>query len=135
MAYRKIVVNDVAYRYVVGKTHTKIHPEGDQKHSKLYLNAEWGTPCIDGGWSYNEKAEDRLVAELPTREPYAYMVAPGDVRGMIVGERKWKDIPCRRHPEVTVTGVCTNPFDAEIRGKRTLVYNCPRCLTQSAYDI
>jgi hypothetical protein len=56
---------------------------------------------------------------------------PGDVRGMILGVRKWVDYPCKRHPDHMVTGLCYTPFDSEIYGKNLLTGNCPECMCES----
>lgn len=127
MSYRKINVDGVDYRWMTWKTATKVQrldKNGNVVGSKQYENVDWGTPLT---------ASDHISGhEGPARySNYGYKVSSGDVRGMILGVRHWKDKPCRRHPERIVTGLANDSFAAEIEQKQILVYNCPDCLYES----
>ncbi len=130
--YRNLVVNDVRYRYVVGREATKVQNR-DTGQTRLYKNAEWGTPLIDRQWETPQVSEvawagkDTQPLSRDRDRPNGFVVRPGDVRGMILGERRWKDYPCRDHPQQIITGLTGDPFAGEIEGLLILVGNCPIC--------
>jgi hypothetical protein len=121
MNYRNITVNDRAYRWAVSKTHTKVRDVESGK-SEVYRNDEWGV------------AHANRLSNGTTLPAVTYIVRPRDVRGMILGEKSTLGI-CKGHPDVTITGLATDPYSEEIYGKVILVDNCHRCLDQSGWDI
>lgn len=127
MSYRKITVDGNEYMWAAGKTHTKIRL-GARGKSTLYLNSEWGTPVIHRDYpTASWDGSDHVLATPGNSVPATYVIASGDVKGMITGERYWKDHACYRHPNETITGLTFDPFDLEINQKRTLVRNCRPC--------
>ena len=133
--YRNITVDGQEYRYRVGRETTKVQHLGKKTTTKFYPNAEWGTPRINQDYDQIRVNEYLGDNPRPVRSTsLGYVVMPGDVRGMILGERRWRDHPCSRHPEYIITGVCGDPFEGEIYQKGTLVTNCPACLHDSWLD-
>lgn len=124
--YRNITVADVAYRYVVGREVTKVQNRATGA-TRLYKNIEWGTPRIDADYDDCKWREDGKARYYPR----GHIVTPGDVKGMITQQRHWQNHPCNRHPNRLVTGLTSDPFDGEIKGKITLRDNCPDCLAAS----
>ncbi len=117
MSYRNITVDDRAYQFSSGRTHTKVRSL-DRKWSQVFLNSEWGVPVGGRG-----------------NKPWTHKVSPADVRGMILGKKAFEPKACPRHPDQIQTGLTVNPFSYEIRGRRDLMTNCPECVEDVAYDI
>lgn len=134
MSYRKITVEGKEYLWSTNGVVTRVRL-GRHGSTTEYLNSEWGTPLrnrsiygepkfiVDGGCSNGRYVLDEDYGGAVT----GFVIASGDVKGMILGERKWKNHPCSLHPYETVTGLSADPFDETIHHKRTLVENCRVC--------
>lgn len=127
--YRKITVEGKLYTFKVTRTVTKV-TDTVTKKSTRYENSEWGTPHIGQDFSDRFKG-DRSI----TVTPIGFIITPGDIRGMILGKRRWQDKPCAIHPEYTITGLQADCASAELDHKTVLVGNCPACSYESGMSI
>lgn len=77
MGYRNITVDGVKYKYVIGKTHTKIH--GVRKvFENQKIGSLWDTYCECCGSSYRE-----LYCDEKADEYRVIRVTPADVANAI----------------------------------------------------
>lgn len=113
MSYRNITVDGKLYQCALGRTHLKIKHEG--KHFKLVKNSEIGNELGNSG---------------------VYVVTPAVIVKVIKGEEK--DLPfvfhCKQH-NYTTTQLAYDPYASEIYNKYDQVWNCPKCLDESSWEI
>ncbi len=112
MSYRKLNVNGVEYRYVIGKKLLKLQKMGDKKFELIP----------------NEKIGNQLY------NTEIFVVTPGVIRDFILGNQLPQEFHCNRH-DVTTSHLAYNPFDSEIYGKHHLMMDCPECRHNLEMDI
>lgn len=107
MSYRKINVNGEIYKYVIGKTHLKIH--GRQAVPLSEVGAELGKKII---------------------------ITPRMIKDYILGIKgdKSKYFPTCEHENVPKE-IGYIPYDEEIYGKKIIVNWCDDCYNENANDI
>lgn len=112
--YRKLTVDGVDYRYVIGNAFTFI-----QKMD------------LDRGKYVKHIAVDNEKLGQPYHDNF--IVGPGNVARFLKGENPVKTYHCERH-DFSTTHLTTDPFDFEIYNKVTLVPECPECNHESWMD-
>ena len=110
MSYRKITVADVVYEYVIGKTFIKIR---NGKQITLAKVADVG---------------NRVVGSK------VYQVTPATVASIIRKEPLPRVFECKRH-NVQTTELVTDPYEYEIKDRKTKMINCRQCIDEAADNI
>ena len=117
MSYRNINVNGTTYKFVIGKTHTKVVDIGSIANSQLGRKI-YGTN--------------------------RYLTAPSDVRRFILGngtidphfhDGPHKCVGSHRNECEGEIRLRPDPFDSEIYEKLNYAYWCERCYDERSYDI
>lgn len=120
MAYRNITVNGTTYKFIIGKTFTKVNGIGSIAHSKL------GKPIYGS--------------------PDKFLVEPNDVRRFILDgglvDPHFHDGPhkcinadydgCECEGEVRLRA---DPFEAEINERCFYAYRCEECYEERRQEI
>lgn len=110
MSYRNIKVNDVDYRYVIGKKVTKIQKVGD-RNFKLFDN--------------------KVIGNMLGQSP---VITPAVIRDLILGNPVPRELHCRCH-NVTTTTLTYDPYELEINETRRVMIACQNCVDDREMDI
>jgi hypothetical protein len=121
MGYRKLVVGDKTYEYVIGKTHTKVKGVG------VFLNSSYGVSVV-------------RPAMLSKTEQKKWFVSPGMLADKLSGKpiRAIEDTPsmqsCDDHGVHTVFRVA-DPYMIEVCRVYRGMIACKKCYDQRSWDI
>lgn len=124
MSYRKVIVGDKTYEYVIGKDVIKVKGVG------LFKTSDYGIPV-----GYNDGASNYNAEKVNFVAGNRVAVTPAIVRSLILGTWKPYQTSCVRHGVREIKMLCVDPFGAEIETKSHLMHACPECFANLAGDI
>lgn len=85
MSYRNITVNEKQYKYVVGRTHLKVHGYPAVRKENLILETEHIPPYSEDELSERPWLANLNEDSLDYRDPAYITVTPADVKRYIQG--------------------------------------------------